>query len=146
MKTWTAVILLMSLAAYGCNALMSPEGLAILDKQMAVLEANLSQARIDLANGDLSQEKVVAMLEAQMAGLQSQQAELAKLLTTVGQGAGLPPELAAAGGGVGASLLVGILSLFRGMTARRRETEAAAAKESRKRKELHERINELEAK
>jgi len=111
---WMIAILLVSLVTYGCNGLMGDGGLAILDKQMAVLETNLSQARTDLAAGDLTKEKIVAALEAQLAALQSQQAELKAMIAAGLQGAGIPPELAAAGGGIGASLLAWLIGMARG--------------------------------
>jgi hypothetical protein len=109
---WLVAIVLVSFLGFGCNQLMpnSPE-VELLQEQLATAKDGIANLQAALANGESLSEATKASILAQIETLKKQQDEIEKLIAGKLEEAGIPPELAAGGGGLGAALIAWLISL-----------------------------------
>jgi len=112
---WVVAIVIVTVLGTGCQSFLptDPE-LQILQAQFGAAKENINKLEGALVAGnDLSQAAKDALL-AQIQALKDQQDQIEVAIAKRLEGAGIPPELAAGGGGLGAALIAWLIGMAKG--------------------------------
>lgn len=134
---WVIAIIVVTILGSGCNLLPTDPEVRILQTQFAAAKEGINKLEFALQNGDSLDQAAREALLAQIQALKDQQAQIEIAITKRLESAGLPPELAAGGGGIGAALLAWLISMFKGQLGTAKKLKST-------REDLYARVTGLE--